>query len=48
MLIVKYWVVKNNKMLYNDVTNCNIKIKIFHQDWSYNYEEKNKSDQYSG
>ena len=29
MLIVKYWIVKNNKILYNDVTNCNIKTKIF-------------------
>ena len=29
MLKVKYWIVKNNKILYNDVTNCNIKIKIF-------------------
>lgn len=35
-------------MFYNDVTNCNIKIEIFLQDWSYNNEEKNKSDQYSG
>ena len=26
---MKYWIVKNNKMPYNDVTNCNIKMKIF-------------------
>ena len=29
MLIVKYWIVKNNKMFYNDVTDCNIKTKKF-------------------
>lgn len=55
MLKVKYRIVKNNKILYNDVTNCNIKMKIFqyvkkknHQNWGQNNEKENKPDKYSG
>ena len=50
------WIAKNNKMLYNDVTNCNIKMEIFqyilrikfHQNWGQNNEKENKPDKYSG